>query len=275
VLGSVVADHSVVVANVESLSAPVHVQALDIVSVDGQAVGPDNPGARDLVTEIAALAPGVRPDEIGTPWPIQSPGFFSDGSSVHCLHLAFEAPGTGSASASNPAAAYPAVTASASPGLPQAAEQVAGTGVPVDAAINPAAEAKLQAMVHMADSLLGKPYVWGGGHAGWGPQAGYDCSGFVSAVLHAGGFLSEPCDTADLVGQHGIVAGPGQLVTIYDRAVPDAGGPGHVIICINGQFWESGGEKGPWGGGGGVEKIGRPSAAYLATFHNVLHPEGL
>jgi cell wall-associated NlpC family hydrolase len=37
------------------------------------------------------------------------------------LHLAFEAPGTGSASASNPAAAYPAVTASASPGLSPAA----------------------------------------------------------------------------------------------------------------------------------------------------------
>ncbi len=26
---------------------------------------------------------------------------------------------------------------------------------------------------------------------------------------------------------------------------------------------------------GGVEKIGEPSASYLATFPNVLHPEGL
>ena len=73
-----------------------HVQALDIVSVDGQPVGPDNFAARDLVTEIAALDPSVRPDEIGTPWPIQSPGFFSDAGSQGSLHLAFEMPGVNS-----------------------------------------------------------------------------------------------------------------------------------------------------------------------------------
>jgi cell wall-associated NlpC family hydrolase len=128
-------------------------------------------------------------------------------------------------------------------------------------------------MVRMADSLLGKPYILGGGHAGWGPSSGYDCSGFVSAVLHAGGFLSEPVATTNLPGQPGILPGPGQIVTIYDRAL--SGENGHVIISINGQFYESGGSAGPWGGGGGVEKIGRPSAAYLATFPNVLHPEGL
>jgi hypothetical protein len=62
-------------------------------------------------------------------------------------------------------------------------------------------------------------------------------------------------------------------VTIYDRAQP--GSNGHVIIEINGQFYESGGEKGAWGGGGGVQRIARPSDAYLATFPNVLHPQGL
>jgi hypothetical protein len=48
-----------------------------------------------------------------------------------------------------------------------------------------------------------------------------------------------------------------------------------VIIDIGGQFYESGGEAGAWGGGGGVESISTPSAAYLATFNDVLHPEGL
>jgi cell wall-associated NlpC family hydrolase len=38
---------------------------------------------------------------------------------------------------------------------------------------------RLDAMVRQADALLGMPYVWGGGHEGWGPQSGYDCSGFV------------------------------------------------------------------------------------------------
>jgi hypothetical protein len=131
---------------------------------------------------------------------------------------------------------------------------------------------QVQAMISEADSLLGKPYVYGG-HDGWDPSSGYDCSGFVSAVLHAGGYLSEPVDTTALPSQPGILPGPGQYVTIYDRAL--SGENGHVIIEIDGQFYESGGEAGPWGGGGGVEKIGQPSAAYLATFPNVLHPSGL
>ncbi len=132
---------------------------------------------------------------------------------------------------------------------------------------------RVAAMVNEANSLVGKPYVYGGGHSGWGPQSGYDCSGFVSAVLHAGGYLTSPVDTTALPSQPGMVSGPGQAVTVYDRAL--SGQNGHVIIDINGQFYESGGMHGAWGGGGGVEKIGTPSAAYLATFPTVLHPEGL
>jgi cell wall-associated NlpC family hydrolase len=135
------------------------------------------------------------------------------------------------------------------------------------------APAQVQAMTNMANSLVGKPYVIGGGHGGWGPSSGYDCSGFVSAVLHAGGYLSQPVDTTALPSQAGMESGPGQYVTVYDRALP--GQSGHVIIQINGQFYESGGSHGAWGGGGGVEKIGTPSAAYLASFPTVLHPAGL
>jgi cell wall-associated NlpC family hydrolase len=132
---------------------------------------------------------------------------------------------------------------------------------------------RVAAMVNEANSLVGKPYVYGGGHSGWAPQSGYDCSGFVSAVLHAGGFLTSPVDTTALPSQPGMVSGPGQYVTVYDRALP--GQSGHVIIEINGQFYESGGMHGTWGGGGGVQNIGTPSASYLATFPTVLHPEGL
>ncbi len=132
---------------------------------------------------------------------------------------------------------------------------------------------RVAAMVNEANSLVGKPYVYGGGHSGWGPQTGYDCSGFVSAVLHAGGYLTSPVDTTALPSQPGMVSGAGQSVTVYDRALP--GQSGHVIIQINGQFYESGGMHGAWGGGGGVQKIATPSAAYLATFPTVLHPDGL
>jgi hypothetical protein len=44
---------------------------------------------------------------------------------------------------------------------------------------------------------------------------------------------------------------------------------------IDGQFYESGGEQGSWGGGGGVQRISTPSAAYLSTFNLTLHPAGL
>jgi cell wall-associated NlpC family hydrolase len=132
---------------------------------------------------------------------------------------------------------------------------------------------RVAAMVNEANSLVGKPYVYGGGHSGWGSQSGYDCSGFVSAVLHAGGYLTSPVDTTALPSQPGMVSGPGQSVTVYDRAL--SGQNGHVIIEINGQFYESGGMHGAWGGGGGVQKIGTPSASYLATFPTVLHPDGL
>jgi cell wall-associated NlpC family hydrolase len=132
---------------------------------------------------------------------------------------------------------------------------------------------RIQSMVQEANSLIGKPYVWGGGHNNFGPQSGYDCSGFVSAVLHAGGYLSSPQDTETLPSAAGMESGPGQYVTVYDRTTP--GQEGHVIMEIDGQFYESGGQQGSWGGGGGVQQISTPSAAYLSTFNLTLHPAGL
>ena len=303
----------------ESVVEPVHAQAIDIVSVDGQPVGPGNVAARDLVTEIAALDPSLRPSEIGTPWPIESQGFFTDPAHQNRLHLAFSSPadyrpggagvaapadgagvGAAAGAAVGPLPATPAAQGVAQaagsqlaadaqmaaenalqqPIAPQVApvEQLVGQNAPSPVQMQlPGGGLKVQAMVKLADALVGKPYVFGGGHADFVSDetslSGFDCSGFVSAVLHAGGYLNAPVDTTALPGQAGILPGPGHFVTIYDRALP--GQNGHVIIEIDGQFYESGGRAGPWGGGGGVEKIGRPDASYLATFPQVLHPEAL
>ncbi len=178
----------------------------------------------------------------------------------------------GSTTTSGVAGSDPSQPAASPTSFTDALAAAQGVSAPA-ASTGGAGPAAVQKMVAMADSLLGKPYVYGGGHSDWSPQSGYDCSGFVSAVLHAGGFLSSPVDTVNLPNQPGIESGPGQYVTIYDR--PYSGENGHVIIEINGQFYESGGMHGSWGGGGGVEKIGRPSASYLATFGDVLHPAGL
>ena len=125
VLSNAVSHHTIVLGDAESVVDPVHAQAVDIVAVDGQPVGPANVAARDLITEIAALDPSVRPNEIGTPWAIESPGFFTDPTQAGRLHLAFVSsadfqPGAGGAAA--PAAGVgPAPATPAAAGAAQAA----------------------------------------------------------------------------------------------------------------------------------------------------------
>jgi hypothetical protein len=54
-------------------------------------------------------------------------------------------------------------------------------------------------------------YAWGGGHGSFaGP---YDCSGFVSAVLHAGGLLDTPQATPGLIGWGQL--GEGKYMTVW------------------------------------------------------------
>ena len=138
-LDSVLAHHTIGVSNLEVLSSPVHVQSFDIVSVDGQPVGPDNFAARDLVTEIAAMDPTTRPDEIGTPWPIQSPGFSTGPASTNGLHLAFEMPGTNATPAQDAAYTGAASGTGAAPmDYAIGAQPAAGAGVPVYAGTGPA-----------------------------------------------------------------------------------------------------------------------------------------
>jgi len=52
-------------------------------------VGPDNPGARELMSEIAALDPSQRPSQVGGPWAVSAPGFFSDPAHQDHIHLGF------------------------------------------------------------------------------------------------------------------------------------------------------------------------------------------
>jgi cell wall-associated NlpC family hydrolase len=136
------------------------------------------------------------------------------------------------------------------------------------------AKAKLTSMLTTAHALDGLPYVYGGGHAGWALTAGYDCSGFVSALLHAAGYLSEPQTTQTLPSQAGIDHGPGRWVTIFDRTDASSTTEDHVIVNIDGQWWESGGSTAA-GGSASVHRIRNMPQAYLDTFNVVLHPRGL
>jgi cell wall-associated NlpC family hydrolase len=131
--------------------------------------------------------------------------------------------------------------------------------------------AKLDRMEVYIRSVMGTEYVWGGGHSSFNPNGGLDCSGFVSGVLHSAGYLNARQTTATLPGRPGIVGGHGRYVTIYDRTdVPI--GDQHVIIDINGQFYEEGGIC---SGGAPVVHRFTPSPEYLASFNQILHPAGM
>jgi hypothetical protein len=99
----------------------------------------------------------------------------------------------------------------------------------------------LKAIIDKAKAINRRhfPYVWGGGHntSFSGP---YDCSGAVSAVLHAAGFLKSGPKVASEFEHFGH-AGPGR-VTIYACST-------HVYMEICGHFF--GTSSANQGGGAG------------------------
>ena len=96
VLSNAVSHHTIVLGDAESVVDPVHAQAVDIVAVDGQPVGPANVAARDPITDTQRST-RASADEIGTPWPIESPGFLTDPAQAGRRHPAFVSIGRPSA----------------------------------------------------------------------------------------------------------------------------------------------------------------------------------
>ena len=94
-------------------------------------------------------------------------------------------------------------------------------------------------------------YSWGGGHNASfsGP---YDCSGAVSAVLHAAGLLSSPRVSGDFM--HWGAPGPG-AVTLYAN-------PGHVYMSILGHYFGTS-HANPGGGAGWFRGGPRPGFAVV------------
>jgi hypothetical protein len=97
---------------------------------------------------------------------------------------------------------------------------------------------KLVALMHAANDVARKPYVYGGGHgrnAGeiWADSA-YDCSGSVSYALAAAGYLEGPEASGGLMrfGR----PGPGKWVTIYANA-------GHAFMVVAGLRFDTSGRQ--------------------------------
>ncbi|WP_445149263.1 hypothetical protein [Baekduia sp. Peel2402] len=76
-----------------------------------------------------------------------------------------------------------------------------------------------------ANEIVGKPYVYGGGHNAKFLSRGYDCSGTVSYALHGADLLKAPLDSSSFMKWG--AKGPGLWFTIYTN-------PSHAFVVIAG-----------------------------------------
>jgi cell wall-associated NlpC family hydrolase len=96
----------------------------------------------------------------------------------------------------------------------------------------PEAPEAVQKVINSANTIVGRPYVWGGGHASF-YSYGYDCSGSVSFALFGGGLIPEPLTSGSLEGWG--EPGPGKWITVYANA-------GHTFMEIAGLRWDTVGD---------------------------------
>jgi hypothetical protein len=83
---------------------------------------------------------------------------------------------------------------------------------------------EVQAAIWAANTIIGLPYVYGGGHGSF-KSRGYDCSGTVSFALHGANLLRTPLDSGSFM-RWGL-AGDGSWFTVYTN-------PGHAFAVIAG-----------------------------------------
>jgi cell wall-associated NlpC family hydrolase len=97
----------------------------------------------------------------------------------------------------------------------------------------PDAPQAVKDVVNNANMIVGRPYIWGGGHGSFYSN-GYDCSGSVSFALFGGGMIPEPLTSSSLEGWG--APGPGKWITVYANA-------GHTFAEIAGLRWDTVGDE--------------------------------
>jgi cell wall-associated NlpC family hydrolase len=99
----------------------------------------------------------------------------------------------------------------------------------------PDAPEQVQGAINAANTIVGRPYVWGGGHASFYDNS-YDCSGAVSFALFGGGLIPQPLTSGDLMRWG--APGRGKWITVYANS-------GHTFVEIAGlRFDTVGAEQG-------------------------------
>jgi hypothetical protein len=131
------------------------------------------------------------------------------------------------------------------------------------------ADAPLQVkeIIAAGNQIVGKPYVYGGGHglplSDVAPS--YDCSSSVEHLLYGGGLLPVSYDAASGTLESFGRPGPGRWVTLYANA-------DHVFMYVAGVRWDTHNAAGPDDGSTGIgwHPLIRSSDGFVAR-----HPAGL
>ena len=192
------------------------------------------------------------------------------------------APGAGNVLEQSPDAPVPAVPTA--PGATAAATSCAAAadptgGVPTtsgpraqllsdgQAAAPAGAPPAVEGIIAAGNQIVGKPYVYGGGHGLPLDEIApaYDCSSSVEHLLYGGGLLPVGYDAASGALESFGLPGPGRWVTIYASA-------DHVFMYVAGLRWDTHNAAGPGDGGPGIgwHPLIRESAGFV-----VRHPAGL
>ena len=122
-------------------------------------------------------------------------------------------------------------------------------------------------MIAAGNQIVGKPYLYGGGHGLPLSEVApaYDCSSSVEHLLYGGGLEPATFDAASGTLESFGIAGPGAWVTLY--ASPD-----HVFMYVAGLRWDTHNAAGQGDGSSGIgwHPLIRSSAGFVAR-----HPLGL
>jgi hypothetical protein len=172
--------------------------------------------------------PSVAPSKTATPKPNTT------GQTPGVAPRTPEAPASGAPTDAEVAAELErAYGGSGGGNLDQAA--INGSGLAI---VPTTAPRRLVALMHAANEVARKPYVYGGGHGRnpdeiWEDSA-YDCSGSVSYALAAAGYLKGPEASTALMSFG--KAGPGKWVSIYANA-------GHAFMVVAGLRFDTSGRQ--------------------------------
>lgn len=243
-----------------SISNHFYGRGLDISKVDGRPVDAANPAAREIAIELGKVDRSIRPDEIGGPFQLTRPGYFTDADHADHLHVAFKqaiAPdwqppagqaGAGTSTGSRTVGLMSTVSTpfapsgrgsetvrlnvadvrAQNPAVPPVDDHGAAERPPPGRAV-PGRRAL--AALAVAKKQLGTAYVWGGST----PQTGFDCSGLVQWAYAQQGITIPRVTEQQIVASNGIAVAredliPGDLVFFGDPG----GSIHHVGIALGG-----------------------------------------